>query len=34
VEEERVKSKVTTFDVLHWLSRHLERICPIEKEKR
>jgi len=33
VEEERVKRKVTTFDVLHWLSRHLEGICPIEKER-
>jgi hypothetical protein len=29
--EERVSEEVTTFHVLHWLSRNLDRACPIEK---
>lgn len=33
VAEEGVEKRVSTFDVLHWLTRNLERICPIEKIK-
>jgi hypothetical protein len=31
IDDELVTGEVTTFDVLHWLTRHLESICPVTK---
>ena len=31
-EEEKVRDKLTTFHMLHWLSRKIDRIVPIEKQ--
>jgi hypothetical protein len=31
-KEEHVEHMVTTFDIVHFLSRHLDSLCPIQKE--
>lgn len=34
IDSERTNGRVTFFDALHWLSLHLDDICPFEKPKQ
>lgn len=30
-KEEQVEKIITSFDILHWLSRHIDKLCPFTK---
>ncbi len=32
VKEERVVKIITSFDILHWFSKHIDQLCPFEKD--
>jgi hypothetical protein len=34
ISEDENTDQITTFDVLHWLSKKLDAICPIQKNPK